>query len=91
MSKGKVIFGVLAGFAVGAALGVLFAPDSGWNTRKRITKKGEDLVDDLKEKFNDFIDTISVKVDEVKEDVADFAGKKSRTAESKKEAKSATT
>jgi gas vesicle protein len=32
MSKGKVILGVLAGVAVGAMLGVLFAPDKGWNT-----------------------------------------------------------
>jgi gas vesicle protein len=91
MSKGKVILGVLAGFAVGAAIGVLFAPDKGWNTRKRISKKGEDLVDDLKEKFNEFIDNISVKVDEVKEDVADFSEKtRARAGESKKEAKSAT-
>jgi gas vesicle protein len=48
MSSGKVLLGVLAGVAVGAALGVLFAPDKGWNTRKRISKKAEDLEDEKK-------------------------------------------
>jgi gas vesicle protein len=51
MSKGKVLLGVLAGVAVGAALGVLFAPDKGWNTRKRIIKKGENITEDLRDKF----------------------------------------
>ena len=87
MSKGKVLLGVLAGVAIGAALGVLFAPDKGWNTRKRISKKAEDLTEDLRDKFEEFMDTISVKVDEVKEETADFAGKK--TGGNKKEAKTA--
>jgi gas vesicle protein len=88
MSSGKVILGVLAGVAIGAALGVLFAPDKGWNTRKRISKKAEDLTEDLRDKFEEFLDSISVKVDEVKEDVADFS-EKARTgaAEAKKEPK----
>jgi gas vesicle protein len=90
MSSGKVILGVLAGVAVGAALGVLFAPDKGWNTRKRISKKAEDLTEDLKEKFEDFLDSISVKVDDVKDDVADFSDKtRAGATEAKKEAKTA--
>jgi gas vesicle protein len=90
MSKGKVLLGVLAGVAIGAALGVLFAPDKGWNTRKRITKKGEDLTNDLRDKFEEFLDSISGKVDEVKDEVKDFTTKsKSGTGNSKKEAKTA--
>ena len=93
MSKGKVILGVLAGVAVGAVLGVLFAPDKGWNTRKRILKKGEDLTEDLRDKFEEFIDSLSVKADEVKEDISDFSEKsksKSKSKEAKKEPKIAT-
>jgi Gas vesicle protein len=90
MSSGKVLLGVLAGVAIGAALGVLFAPDKGWNTRKRISKKGEDLADDLREKFDEFLDSISVKVDEVKEEVADISKKtKPRANAAKKEVKTA--
>jgi gas vesicle protein len=88
MSSGKVILGVLAGFAIGAAVGVLFAPDKGWNTRKRISKKAEDLTEDLRDKFEEFLDSISVKVDEVKEEVADFSHKaKTGAADAKNEAK----
>jgi gas vesicle protein len=91
MSSGKILLGVLAGVAVGAALGVLFAPDKGWNTRKRISKKAEDITDDLREKFDEFLDSISVKVDEAKEDFADISEKnRAKTDETKKEAKTAT-
>ena len=75
MSSGKVLLGVLAGMAVGLALGVLFAPDKGWNTRKRISKKGEDITDDLGDKFEEFLDSISVKMDEVKEEAVVFSEK----------------
>jgi len=39
MSTGKVLLGVLAGIAVGATLGILFAPDKGSTTRKKFPKK----------------------------------------------------
>lgn len=74
MSKGKVLLGVLTGVAVGALLGILFAPDTGWNTRKKLSKKGEDFVDGLKEKFNEFLGDISKKFEEVKEESSDFTG-----------------
>jgi gas vesicle protein len=90
MSSGKVILGVLAGVAIGAALGVLFAPDKGWNTRKRISKKAEDLTEDIRDKFEEFLDSISVKVDEVNEEVTDFSDKTRKgAADTKKEPKTA--
>ena len=36
MKADKIILGVLGGVAVGALLGVLFAPDKGDKTRKKI-------------------------------------------------------
>jgi gas vesicle protein len=68
MSSGKVFLGVLAGVAVGVAIGVLFAPDMGWNTRKRISKKTEDLTEDLQDKFEEFLNSISVKEDDAEEE-----------------------
>ena len=52
MSQGKIILGVLAGAAAGALIGILFAPDKGIDTRKKIVHKGEEYVDNLKEKVN---------------------------------------
>jgi gas vesicle protein len=52
MSRGKIILGIMAGAAAGALIGVLFAPDKGTETRKKIVHKGEEYVDNLKEKVN---------------------------------------
>jgi gas vesicle protein len=68
MDTGKVLLGVLAGVAVGATLGILFAPDKGSNTRKKIKQKGDDYADDLGEKFNEFIETITQQFQQVKEE-----------------------
>jgi len=71
MSSGKVLLGVLAGVAAGALLGILFAPDKGSVTRKKIAKKGEDFADELKAKFDELVDSMSEKYDKVKEDITD--------------------
>ena len=59
MKNGKVILGVLGGIATGALLGVLFAPDKGSKTRKKIAKKSKDYVDEIGHKFNDLVDDMS--------------------------------
>jgi gas vesicle protein len=91
MSSGKVLLGVLAGLAAGALLGILFAPDKGSVTRKKISKKGEDYADSLKEKFNEFLDNISAKFEEVKEEVTNVADQhESKSDKGKKDMKTAT-
>ena len=51
MSNTKVILSILAGFAAGAALGVLLAPDKGSVTREKIIGKGKDAADLLNKKI----------------------------------------
>lgn len=75
MTAGKILLGVVAGIATGALLGVLFAPEKGCDTRRKIGQKKDDLTDDLKEKFNSFLDTISQKFEVVDEEVSDFTDK----------------
>jgi gas vesicle protein len=67
MSSGKVLLGVLAGVAVGATLGILFAPDKGSNTRRKISQKGDDYADELEAKFNEFIGEVTKQFEAVKE------------------------
>ena len=69
MSKVNVVIGALAGVAVGALLGVLFAPDKGDETRKKISKKSKDTTDALKDKFNEFIDSVSDRFEKAKKDI----------------------
>ena len=71
MSK-KLIGGLLVGAAVGAVLGILFAPDKGTETRKKLAKQAEDLGDDLKHKFAEAKDTLREKFDKIKSDAEDI-------------------
>jgi gas vesicle protein len=73
MNSGKVLLGVLAGIAVGATLGILFAPDKGLSTRKKISKKSDAYADELEEKFNEFIDSITKKFETVREEATQMA------------------
>ena len=91
MGSGKVLLGLLAGVSAGAALGILFAPEKGSTTRKKISKKSEDYVDTLKKQFKEFLDNIAEKFEEEKEVVSDVEEQgKTKQDEPKKEAKKAT-
>ncbi len=75
MSTGKVITGILAGAAAGAILGVLFAPDKGSETRKKIAKKSNDLTDAVKNGFTSMSDAITNKYESIKSDTAELLEK----------------
>jgi gas vesicle protein len=81
MSSGKVVMGVLAGMAVGALLGVLFAPDKGSETRKKMAEKGGDMADGVKDKLNKLIDELNRKIDEAKAKVNDNTTNVTSTSE----------
>jgi gas vesicle protein len=82
MSSKKVLLGVAVGAAVGAALGMLFSPAKGSATRKRIARKGIESVEDVKEMFNEYIDSVTEEYDTIKEGVMNLVDKGKEKAES---------
>lgn len=54
--SGNVIGALLLGAAVGAALGVLLAPDKGSETRKKIVDGAKEFTDDIKKKVKEATD-----------------------------------
>lgn len=71
MTTGKAILGVMAGIAAGAVLGILFAPDKGVYTRKKIVRKGEDLVDELGDTMERKYEALEEKIEEKVKNVFD--------------------
>ncbi len=57
---------VLKAFLAGATLGILFAPQSGLKTRKKISKIFTDYKDDAKEYLADAADTVESKAKKAK-------------------------
>ncbi len=72
-NTGKLMGAIMIGAAIGGALGILFAPDKGSETRKKISKKGNDLTGAVKEKFDAIVDKFKKEVEEVKDQANDFA------------------
>lgn len=69
----KGLFGLIAGIGLGAGLGVLFAPEKGEVTRKKLKEKLDDLVKEVKElDAEDVKLVIEEKIDEIKEDLEDL-------------------
>ncbi len=75
---------LLLGAAIGGALGILFAPDKGSRTRKKIMAKGEDLTDAMKDKFEDFMDSVKEEIEEAKNKASEYMANGTAKAEKQK-------
>ena len=75
-NTGKLIGALLIGAAIGGVLGVLFAPDKGSETRKKIAGKSGELTDALKDQFlgllNDVKGSVEEEVSNVKQKTNEF-------------------
>ena len=64
-NTGKLVGALIVGAAVGAALGILFAPNKGAETRKKLLSKGDDLSEAIKDKFNGLVADTKKEVEKV--------------------------
>jgi gas vesicle protein len=76
MNSSKVLLGILGGVAAGALMGILFAPDKGSKTRKKIVDKSKGLADDIKEKFEDLYEDVTDKYENLLQDAKKLVSSK---------------
>ncbi len=74
-STGSFIIGLLSGAALGAAFGLLYAPENGKATRDKLGEKANDLKDDLDERFDDLKDYVQDAIGDMKEKVVEMKEK----------------
>lgn len=63
---GKLLFGLIAGGTIGAALALLYAPEKGTRLRARISRKSGELLDEAKGKVGEAVDAASETMDKMK-------------------------
>lgn len=68
-NTGKTVLALLAGAAIGAGLGILFAPDKGSNTRKKIRDGFEEGKENLKHRFDEVTENLKSKFSKTKLDL----------------------
>jgi gas vesicle protein len=72
-NTGKIIGALLIGAAIGGVLGILFAPDKGSETRKKIAGNTDDLTSALKDKLNVFLAEMKKEFEAAKEKAGSLA------------------
>lgn len=88
MKPNNVITGIVSGLAIGTILGILFAPDKGCNTRRKIAKKGSDLRGGIKNSIDNLVSSIENKYEELASKVENVIDEsKSRFGDIKKDLK----
>lgn len=68
-----LLLSMVAGATFGAAIGLLFAPNSGKDTRKKIKSKAEDIKDQAKNKYEEVADKVKESYSNISSGIKDTA------------------
>lgn len=60
-TRNNTLLGILAGSIAGLTAGILFAPDKGSNTRRKIKETANEASDKVSSAVNDFTDEINIR------------------------------
>lgn len=69
MKTSHVFLGIMGAATAGAILGVLFAPEKGSETRKKIAKKGKDYRNEFNDKLSKIANTASSSVENLRDEI----------------------
>ena len=75
MSAKRVLVATLIGIGMGAILGVLFAPDRGSATRKKLSKKSSRYMGALRDTAGEYVDTLEETFENARETAVGIADK----------------
>lgn len=75
MNSGKIVLGILASIGVGALIGIVFAPQKGSKTGRKMMKKGENYLDDVKSQLDELLNKSTDKIEQTWKENEDFLGK----------------
>ena len=82
-STEKMILGLGVGLAIGAALGILYAPDKGKETRRKISDGFDKYRDKVVDAFDNLKHKAGCKAEEIAEEIAEEVEAKVAKANSK--------
>ncbi|MDP4292048.1 MAG: YtxH domain-containing protein [Bacteroidota bacterium] len=72
MKTKTMLIGIFSGLITGAVIGILFAPNKGKVTRRKLIKQSDEYTDAIKEKINDLVEVMNGKFENVKKDISEY-------------------